>query len=234
MLVYQLSNSKTSWRRKSQRARSFWLMKVRSSAQIQSSKSLKSGIYQGSATINGYMVGSRLWIRCGPRNWFYKWFSITTYFMIQKIFIVDSQVDIGQAVESNIAEEVWRACEWEQLSRQEVVDSVVNKWFFILFLFFWCPRHLGCDSETKPEGIDDCLKFNGYFKHKYERYSWISWMCSPRVLILVSIPRRSCNNTFIAFIIHHKAPSQKPPVSKRLMIIFDFVTDIQHRCWAVK
>ena len=125
MLVYQLSNSKTSWRGKSQRAGSFWVMKARSSAQIQLSKSLKSGIYQGSATINGYMVRSRLWIRCGPRNWFYKWFSITTYFMIQKIFIVDSQVDIGQTVESNIAEEVWRACEWEQSSRQEVIHSVV-------------------------------------------------------------------------------------------------------------
>ena len=45
--------------------------------------------------------------------------------MIQKAFIVDSQVDIGQAVESNIAEEVWRACEWEQSSRQEVIHSVV-------------------------------------------------------------------------------------------------------------
>ena len=81
-------------------------MKARSSAQIQLSKSLKSGFDQGSATINGYMVGSRLWIRYGPRNCFYNVFSITTYFMIQKNFIVDSQVDIGQTVESNIAEEV--------------------------------------------------------------------------------------------------------------------------------
>ena len=61
-----------------------WILKARSSAQIQLSKSLKSGISQGSATINGYMVGSRLWIRCDPRNWFYKWFSITPHFMIQK------------------------------------------------------------------------------------------------------------------------------------------------------
>jgi hypothetical protein len=32
-------------------------------------------------------------------------FSITTHFMIQKIFIVDSQVGLGQAAEGNIAEE---------------------------------------------------------------------------------------------------------------------------------